>query len=99
MADGSRIDYAYDTAGRLATITDAKGRKQQLGYTIDDRLAGITHPDAPAITYRYDAAFPRLVQMTDGSGTTSYSYGPLGAPGGVAAGHHHHALCDHGLPL
>jgi YD repeat-containing protein len=83
MADGSCIDYGYDSAGRLATITDAKGKAQQLGYTIDDRLAGITHPHAPAITYAYDAAFPRLVQMTDGSGATTYRYGPVGAPGAL----------------
>ena len=83
LADGTKINYSYDSAGRLITITDAAGRPQQLSYTIDDRISGISHPDAQPITYSYDQDFPRLAQMHDGSGTTSYRYGPLGAPGAL----------------
>ncbi|SEG15179.1 YD repeat-containing protein, partial [Nitrosospira multiformis ATCC 25196] len=40
-ADDSRETYAYDSASRLISVTDALGQTRQYGYTKDDRLAAL----------------------------------------------------------
>ena len=35
------------------------------------------------VTFAYDPWFPRLVSMTDGTGTTQYTYVPVGTPGAL----------------
>ena len=37
----------------------------------------------PNVTFAYDTYFPRLTSMTDGLGTTSYSYTAIGTNGGL----------------
>ncbi len=86
-ADGTTLTETYqNTISRLASITDALGQVKQFTYTADDRLAGVAYQNAvnptPGVTYTYDPYFPRTASMTDGYGTTSYSYvapGQLGA--------------------
>lgn len=87
-ADGSKEAYTYEaTNSRLASVTDAKGQTKALSYHADDTTAGIVYLNAqqktPAVSFAYDAAYPRLVSMTDGLGVTSYSYGEVtgSAPG------------------
>jgi len=88
-ADGSSQRYRYTPlSGRLSAIIDEKGQVQDLAYNLDETIASWTFLNAavatPAVSFSYDAAFPRLVSMTDGTGTTAYAYnaivvGTLGA--------------------
>jgi RHS repeat-associated protein len=86
-ADGTTSTRTYqNTIGRLASITDALGQVKSFSYTPDNRIAGITYQNAanptPGVSYTYDPYFPRVATMTDGYGTTKYTYvapGQLGA--------------------
>jgi RHS repeat-associated protein len=86
-ADGSKIVYGYDDSGRLKSVRDALGQIKQYSYTADNRLAGIAYSYAvsptPEVSFGYDPYFPRLVTMFDGTGTTSYSYVPVGSLGAL----------------
>ncbi len=87
-ADGTATTYQYENAtSRLAATTDALGQVTNYAYALDDRPAGITYLDAlnptPAAGFTYDQFFPRLTAMTDGSGTTNYSYKPVGSLGAL----------------
>jgi RHS repeat-associated protein len=77
-ADGKGDTYTYDLAGRLSTKTDALGQVTTLGYTTDDRIASVALSNAanptPATTYVWDSYYPRLRAMTDGVGTSNYTY-------------------------
>lgn len=80
-ADGGKTHHTYDLAGRPSTTTDAKGQVKTHTYYKDSQLAGITytnsqHPTAN-VGFTYDAIYGRLSQMTDGTGTTIYSYHPV----------------------
>ena len=37
----------------------------------------------PNVSFTYDPYFPRLVSMTDGTGTTQYAYVPVGTLGAL----------------
>lgn len=87
-ADGTTTtSYAYDATGRLLTVTDTKGQIATHSYTMDDRLNGTTYSNAviatPGVTYGYDPVYPRVATMTDGVGTTTYTYQPVGALGAL----------------
>jgi RHS repeat-associated protein len=84
--DGSQRQAAYEkTTGRVKSITDAKGQVTTFTYNVDDTLAGYSVTNAsqptPAVTFAYDPAYVRTIAMTDGNGTTTYGYGPVGVPG------------------
>ncbi len=86
--DGARWMYAYDDTGRLVSVTDAKGQIKTYTYAVDDRLASIAYDNAthttPGVAFTYDAVYPRLVRMVDGTGATTYAYYPVvGAPLGA----------------
>ncbi len=87
-ADSSTIAYAYEnTTSRLKTVTDALAQVKQYSYFEDDRLAGIAYLNAanstPNVGFAYDPYFPRLVSMSDGTGTTSYAYVAIGSLGAL----------------
>jgi RHS repeat-associated protein len=87
-ADMSTVAYTYETTtSRLKSILDALGQTRQFSYAKDDRLAGVSHLNAlnptPNVAFAYDPYFPRLVSMTDGNGTTQYSYVPVGLLGAL----------------
>lgn len=86
-ADDSRETYAYDSASRLISITDALGQTKQYGFTKDDRLAAINYANAlnptPKVSFTYDSYFPRRTAMTDGAGTTQFQYGAVGSLGAL----------------
>lgn len=89
-ADGSSQRYRYTPlSGRLSAIIDEKGQVQDLAYNLDNTIASQTFLNAavatPAVSFSYDAAFPRLVSMTDGTGTTTYVYNAIAA-GTLGAG-------------
>jgi len=85
-ADGSRVTYTYDPASsRLLQTTDEKSQVTRFEYQLDDQLVRITYSNSivptPAVTFQYDTNFDRLVGLTDGTGTTAYTYYPItGAP-------------------
>jgi RHS repeat-associated protein len=87
-ADSSAITYNYETAtSRLKSALDALGQTKQLTYAGDDRLVGITYLSAvnptPNVGFSYDPYFPILASMTDGNGTTQFSYAPIGSFGAL----------------
>ncbi|MDQ2642170.1 MAG: hypothetical protein M3020_00020 [Myxococcota bacterium] len=62
---------------------DAKGQKTLFEYNVDDTRRRVSYPNAlvatPAVAFEYDEDYPRVVQMTDGIGTSLYSYHRAGA--------------------
>jgi YD repeat-containing protein len=56
-------------------------------YAKDDRPLGLAYTavvnPTPNVSFAYDPYFPRLVSMTDGTGTTQYAYVPVGSPGAL----------------
>jgi RHS repeat-associated protein len=86
--DTSIVANTFETTtSRLKAITDALGQKKQFAYARDNRLAGISYLNAlnatPNVQFAYDSSFPRIVSMTDGSGTTQYQYMPVGSFGAL----------------
>jgi RHS repeat-associated protein len=87
-ADGSQVTNTYEnTTSRLKAVTDALGQVKQNTYNLDNSLAAITYANAvhatPNVSYAYDPYFLRPVSMTDGSGTTQYTYEPVGSLGAL----------------
>lgn len=86
-SDGTTVGYVYEaTTSRLLQRVDAKGQVTSYGYSVDDAIAHITYANVtvptPSVSFAYDAAYLRLASVTDGAGTTVYSYrstGTLGA--------------------
>ena len=87
-ADTSHVSYTYEnTTSRVKSITDALGQTKQFTYAKDNsttaiRYAGAVNP-TPNVSFAYDAYFPRMVSMSDGTGTTQYSYVPVGTYGAL----------------
>lgn len=92
-ADGSRITWQYEnTTSRLRQQIDEKGQLTQYSYAADDNVTAMQYSNAavptPAVAFTYDANYNRVTSMTDGGGTTIYSYVPVGpnfGAGGVAS--------------
>lgn len=87
-ADGSQSSNAYEkTTSRVKSSTDARGQVKQYTYALDDQLAGIDYTNVinptPSVKFTYDPYFSRLASITDGGGTRTYQYQPLGAPGAL----------------
>ncbi|MFI6102933.1 polymorphic toxin-type HINT domain-containing protein [Streptomyces sp. NPDC051310] len=72
--------FTYTPAGKLATVTDAKGNVWQYEYDQLGRKRKSIDPDAGTSTSTYDE-LDRIVAATDGRGTkTSTVYDKLGRP-------------------
>lgn len=87
-ADSSTTTYTYEnTTSRLKSVEDALHQTKQYSYTEDNRLSGISYLAAvnptPNVSFAYDPYFARVTSMTDGTGTTNYSYVPVGALGAL----------------
>jgi RHS repeat-associated protein len=87
-ADNSTLTYTYEaTTSRLKSALDALGQSKQFSYANDDRLTGVSYLNAvnptPNVLLTYDPFFPRVASMTDGIGTTQYSYLPVGVVGAL----------------
>jgi RHS repeat-associated protein len=68
----------YDAAGNLVAVTDPLKRVTTHAYDAANRLVATTYSDekTPTATYEYNGdGLP--TKMTDGTGTTSYSYDQL----------------------
>jgi RHS repeat-associated protein len=82
-ADGTGTSFTYEPrSGRLRERIDAKGQKTLFEYNRDGSRRRISYPNAlvatPSVAFAYDQDYPRVVQMTDGIGTSLYSYNPTG---------------------
>ena len=87
--DGTALNYAYQpNSGRLQSVTDAKGQTTEYQFFIDNNLAQVSYTNAavatPSVSFTYDTNYNHRLTMTDGIGTTAYSYyavtsGQLGA--------------------
>jgi RHS repeat-associated protein len=80
--------YAYEnTISRLHSITDALAQVKTFKYAEDNRITGITYTNTvnptPNVTFTWDPNLPELTSMTDGTGTTHYSYATLHTNGGL----------------
>ncbi len=77
--------YSFDSAGRLVRRTDGLNQVTNYAYTIDNLLAATSYQNTvhptPGVQYEYDLNLPRLLSMTDGIGTTTYTYNPGGVLG------------------
>jgi YD repeat-containing protein len=90
-ADGSQIEYVYEkTTSRLLQVVDEKQQVAQYAYNPDDTLKSVvfanTTVPTPVTSYTYDTNYPRLISLTDGTGTTVFSYNPIGATPTLGAG-------------
>jgi len=72
--------YGYDLAGNLTSLKDAlsPSRTTSYGYDAANRLTSISYSDGvtPNVSFGYDNDNQRT-SMTDGTGTSSYSYDSL----------------------
>jgi RHS repeat-associated protein len=81
-ADGSRVTYQYEnTSSRLHLAIDEKQQVTQFLWNRDDTLKSLAYGSAiiptPGVSFTYDPDYERVVSMTDGTGTTRYSYHPI----------------------
>jgi RHS repeat-associated protein len=90
-ADGSQMQYDYDTAtGWLKSIRDEQNQVTLLDYNLDGTLRQKRYLNAviatPPVKFAYDANYPRVTSMEDGSGLTTYSYHPITGSSFLGAG-------------
>jgi len=69
----------YDAGGNLKKSEDALGRTISYAYDNADRLKEVNYSEAATsdLTYKYDKN-SNIVEMTDGTGTTTRTYDQLG---------------------
>ncbi len=69
------------SASRVHSTTDANGQVTTMTYALDNLVSGITYTNAtvatPSVGFFYDSNYPRVYQMTDGTGTTTFNYNPV----------------------
>ncbi len=89
--DGSQITYQYENASsRLRQVIDEKQQVARFSYNRDDTLQATayfnTSVPTPSVSHTYDPNYQRVVSMTDGTGTTLYSYNPIAGTPTLGAG-------------
>jgi RHS repeat-associated protein len=80
--DGSQVKYVYEnTSGRLRQVIDEKQQITVYTYNLDNTLKAVAYANTPVptpgVNYTYDPNYQRRLSMTDGTGTTLYSYNPV----------------------
>lgn len=87
--DGTSMSLAYQGAASLvAMVTDALAQVTAYTYNADNSPATIgyvSNQPTASVSFTYDPAYRRLLSMTDGTGTTNYSYYPITSPATVGA--------------
>jgi RHS repeat-associated protein len=81
-ADGSEISYLYEnTTSRPRFVIDEKQQITAFVWNRDGTLRSIAYDNAqiptPGVSFLYDPDYERVLSMTDGTGTTRYSYSPI----------------------
>jgi YD repeat-containing protein len=78
--DTGTTAYAYDSAGRRSAMTRADGTTTTYGYDSLDRVTSVS-AGGQVQHFAYDSCpngLGRLCTVSDGTGTTAYSYTPEG---------------------
>jgi RHS repeat-associated protein len=88
-SDGSQVTYLYENAtSRLRQILDEKQQGTHYKYNLDNTFDSLSHFNATSptadISYAYDTNYERVTSITDGVGTTIFTYNPV--TGGNAPG-------------
>jgi RHS repeat-associated protein len=91
FGDGSSIQYLYEnTTSRLQQVIDEKQQSTFCTYNPDNSLASISYGNSavptPSVSYTYDSNYDRIISMTDGIGTRTYSYISITTPPLLGAG-------------
>jgi RHS repeat-associated protein len=91
FADGTSINFAYEnTTSRLKGVTDANGQTKSYSYNLDNSLRAVSYSNTivptGTVNYSYDPSYPRITSMTDGVGTTTYTFNPINASTSLGAG-------------
>jgi RHS repeat-associated protein len=64
-------------------VTDPKDQVKNYSYSLDDNLQGVSYTneehDTPNVSFTHENAFNRMATMSDGTGTTTYTYHSIGA--------------------
>ena len=81
LPDATKTIYQYDPySGRLINSTDALGQTTEYTYHLDDIIHEITFPDAihttAGHTWIWNPNYNRPATLTDGTGTTTWTYHP-----------------------
>ena len=80
---GNTNTYDYNAIGNRISLLDAKDQTKLFEYDELNRLELIDYPNPDAdVTFAYDALGRRL-SVTDGTGTTSWSYTNIDLPGQI----------------
>lgn len=79
---------AYETTtSRIKATTDAINQVKTITYGLDDLPTAIAYTNAvnptPNVTITYDTVFPRRTSITDGTGTTNFTYIAPGTNGAL----------------
>ncbi len=90
-ADASFTQFVYEnTTSRLKQRIDRKNQTTTYSYFLDDSLQQTVYTNAqnptPTVSYTYDPVYPRKATMTDGTGTTTWSYNPITTTPSLGAG-------------
>ena len=90
-ADGHSERIAYEnTTSRVKSVTDAMGQVATNTYFRDNTVQQTVYTNAtvatPTVSYTYDAVYPRVLTMSDGTGTTTYNYNPITGTPTLGAG-------------
>jgi RHS repeat-associated protein len=84
--DGTFSTNTYEnTTSRLWKRTDRRSAMTEYKYKVDDQLWQILYPSiadwtggsaivTPNVTFTYSSVYPRVTQVQDGTGTTTYAY-------------------------
>jgi RHS repeat-associated protein len=71
------INYAYDTRGRLASVTQGD-RTETYAYNAQGRLASVTDPLTRVTSFNYDAAGRVTSEALPGARTVGFAYDSTG---------------------
>jgi RHS repeat-associated protein len=89
FANGTSLSIAYENGlSRVATVTDALSQTKDYTYNTDNTTATISYSATqatPSVSFTYDSIYPRPTSLTDGVGTTTYSYYPVSSSPSLGA--------------
>jgi RHS repeat-associated protein len=80
------VGYTYETTtSRLKVFTDEYSNTKTYAYDEANEPTGITYTagDTPNVTYSYDTYFPRRTGMSDGNGSSTFTYVAIGTNGAL----------------
>jgi len=89
-SENNAYTYTYQPeCGRLASIglpNDGGNATVTYEYNLDNSIASQTYSNStltPNVSFTYDSTYARMTSMTDGAGTSNYTYGSVGSAGAL----------------